>query len=206
VINSPIYVGGFLPLIPDFADSTVPRSLAAIVAAQPTTLEGLRNNLLTLMNQKRASWGQASLTLDSALNGIAQGHSNDMVARNFFGHVNPDRNGPQERATLAGITYGVGENVAMNADLTDGHLRLCRSPGHLGNIVYPTYTRVGLGIARNSQGYLYITQNFAGPLPTATTATSGSTSKTAGPLTASQIEALRIQVRGWIVKSYPTAV
>lgn len=55
---------------------------------------------------------------ETALNNIAQAHSNDMITRNFFGHVNPDGDGPQQRATKAGITYGVGENVAMNLDLT----------------------------------------------------------------------------------------
>jgi len=54
----------------------------------------LRNNLLTLINQKRALWGQASLTLDTNLNNLAQAHSTDMINRNFFGHINPDGNGP----------------------------------------------------------------------------------------------------------------
>ena len=107
VLNRPIYVGGFLPLIPDFSDLTPQRSAAEIAAVQPNDLTVLRNNLLTLINQKRASWGLASLNLDNDLNSLAQGHSADMVARNFFGHGNPDGNGPQQRETLAGLNYGV---------------------------------------------------------------------------------------------------
>ncbi len=106
-----------------------------IIAAQPQTIDGLRTGLINLINQKRAVWGKASLVIDSVLNSLAQGHSNDMVVRNFFGHVNPDGDGPQQRATKANITYGVGENIAMNLDLADGHNQLCRSPGHLANIV-----------------------------------------------------------------------
>lgn len=30
--------------------------------------------------------------IDESLNKIAQSHSDDMVARNFFGHTNPDGN------------------------------------------------------------------------------------------------------------------
>lgn len=103
----------------------------AIIASQPQTIDGLRSSLLFLINQKRAEWSQPSLVMDLALNSLAQGHSNDMVNRNFYGHVNPDGNGPQQRATLAGINYGIGENVAKALDLTQAHNGLCRSPGHL---------------------------------------------------------------------------
>lgn len=61
VINRPVYVGNFLPLLPDFVDSTVQLSNNLVIAAQPQTLDGLRNALLTLINQKRAAWGKASL-------------------------------------------------------------------------------------------------------------------------------------------------
>lgn len=52
--------------------------------------------------------GLVALYLDVALNGLAQGHSNDMVKRNFFDHINPDGLGPQQRATAAGFNYSVG--------------------------------------------------------------------------------------------------
>lgn len=107
------------------------------------------------------------MSLDMALTSLAQNHSNDMVKRGFFGHINPSGLGPQDRARIANLGYGVGENVAKNIDLREGHERLCRSPGHLENIVNPNYTRVGLGISRDSKGYLLITENYAGPLPSA---------------------------------------
>jgi uncharacterized protein YkwD len=31
-----------------------------------------------------------------------------MITRNFFGHINPDGNGPTQRAKLAGLNYSVG--------------------------------------------------------------------------------------------------
>lgn len=196
IINIPVYVGDSLPLLPDFADLTPQLAINTIIAAQPQTLDGLRNNLLTLINQKRAAWGKASLVFEAELNIIAQGHSNDMVARNFYGHVNPDGDGPQQRATKARITYGVGENVAYNLDLVDAHERLSRSPGHLANIVNGDYARIGLGIARNSQGYLYVTENFAGPAVSTTIST--------GLTLSEQVDSVRMQVRDWMLANYPT--
>jgi uncharacterized protein YkwD len=87
---------------------TIPRDIATIAAAQPQTIDLLRSNLLTLINQKRGLWGKASLTLDTNLNNLAQAHSTDMITRNFFGHINPDGNGPTQRAKLAGLNYSVG--------------------------------------------------------------------------------------------------
>lgn len=107
VLNRPVYVGNFLPLIPDFADIFTPRLITPVVPISSTDLPNLRNTYLNLINQKRASWGLASVTLDSDLNNLAQGHSDDMAANNFFGHVNLAGNAVQQRATLAGLNYGV---------------------------------------------------------------------------------------------------
>lgn len=112
VLNRPIYVGSFLPLTPDFAD-LAPQTydtatINAIIAAQPQTIDSLRTNLLYLINAKRGLWGKASLTLDTNLNYLAQNHSNDMVARKFYGHVNPDGLDANGRATKAKLGYGVG--------------------------------------------------------------------------------------------------
>ncbi len=38
---------------------------------------------------------------------------------------------------------------------------LQRSAAHLRNTVNPAWTRVGLGIAQNSAGYYYLTQEFS---------------------------------------------
>ncbi len=135
VLNRPIYVGTGMPLLPDFVDFLPPgydnTALKEVINSQPQTIDGLRSSLLLMINQKRKLWGRPLLTLDNTLTSLAQNHSNDMLARNFFGHVNPSGLGPQERAQRANLTYGIGENAAKNIDLIEGHERLCRSPGHL---------------------------------------------------------------------------
>lgn len=118
--------------------------------------------MLSLMNQVRISQklGLVSLYQDSALNSIAQAHSNDMVARNFFSHNNPDGLTPQQRAKNAGFNYSVGENIAMNVNLTAAHNSLMASPPHFANTITKDWTRAGVGIAYKGV-YVYITILFS---------------------------------------------
>lgn len=152
IINRPIYVGNSLPLIPDFSDLFPDMTNDQIINAQPQTLQGQLSKLLTLVNAKRTEWNRPTLTTGLDLQNVAQGHSNDMVARGYFSHYSPDnpQKGPGDRAWAAGIRYIVGENIAQNLDLVDAHNRLCRSPAHLANIVNQDFTKVGFGVARDS--------------------------------------------------------
>ena len=58
-----------------------------------------------------------------------------MINQNFFGHYDPQGRSPNDRAEAAGIVEGVGENIAMNINLTEAQLSLQRSPAHLRNMV-----------------------------------------------------------------------
>lgn len=54
-----------------------------------------------------------------------------MVRRGFSGHVNPEGEGPGDRARKVGINTPIGENLAMNPNITDSNHRLARSAIHL---------------------------------------------------------------------------
>ena len=46
--------------------------------------------------------------MDDNLNKLAQDHSQNMINKNFFGHVDPSGKSPNDRARAAGIVEGVG--------------------------------------------------------------------------------------------------
>jgi uncharacterized protein YkwD len=46
--------------------------------------------------------------LDNNLNSLAQNYAEDMANRRFFGHYNPEGQGPQDRATAMGIQESIG--------------------------------------------------------------------------------------------------
>ena len=96
--------------------------------------------------------------MDNKLNNLAQTFSQNMINQNFFGHYDPQGKSPNDRAEAAGIVEGVGENIAMNINLTEAQLSLQRSPAHLRNMVKKIWTRVGLGVAQNAKGFYFLTQ------------------------------------------------
>ena len=101
------------------------------------------------------------VTLDPKLTQLAQYYASDMVRRGYSGHYSPEGDGPGERAKKAGIYTPVGENLAMNPNITDAHYRLARSSIHLRVMTDPQWTRVGIGFAQYSNGAFRIVQEFS---------------------------------------------
>ena len=75
-----------------------------------------------LVNAERETHGLSPLEYDEKLAAIATRHSLDMNTRNFFNHMNPDKEQPTDRARRAkypifespdGVTFksGIGENI-----------------------------------------------------------------------------------------------
>lgn len=156
-INVPIYVGNFIPLLPDFFALHEP----ALDVGSLEDLGQARHELLVLINADRAANNASPVTLAADLNSIAQAHSADMVVRNFFGHVNPSGETPDNRRKNAKIPVPIKENLGKAGTLDSAEAGLMRSPIHRAAIIDPEMTRVGIGIAKDDEGYLLVTQNFS---------------------------------------------
>ena len=64
----------------------------------------LENEIIKLTNEQRSKHnGMRPLSIDIRLVELARNHSQDMVQRNYFSHVNPEGNDPTERAELQGF-------------------------------------------------------------------------------------------------------
>ncbi len=115
--------------------------------------------VLDATNAARAENGCPALRLDPQLNAAADGHSEDMAARNYFDHVSPEMNDPGDRIRAAGYpARGWAENIAAGyrspEAVVDGWMD---SPGHRRNILNCAYEDLGVGFAQ--PGY-YWTQKF----------------------------------------------
>ncbi|GAA3070759.1 hypothetical protein GCM10020254_13180 [Streptomyces goshikiensis] len=122
---------------------------------------GVAGQVIALVNKERAAAGCGPLTENSQLRSAAQGHSDDMAARNFFDHTNPDGADPGKRVTAAGYRWSTyGENIAggqQNADsVMDSWMK---SPGHRANILNCAFKEIGVGIHQGAGGPWW-TQNF----------------------------------------------
>ena len=158
----------------------------ALVAPGPAgaaTADELR--VLQLANQVRASAGAGPLVLDEGLSVTARRWAATVAAAGRIWH-NPDL-----PLTTSGPT-AVAENVVVGTDIQFAHNALVASHSHYVNMVNPTVTQVGIGVAW-AGGKVYIVQNFlivrGATVPTSPPATSATTAPprtTAPPTTAAR--------------------
>ena len=89
-------------------------------------LKKMEQHVHELVNLERAKHGLAPLAYDDRLSAIATEHSLDMNTRHFFGHENPDKDQPTDRARSAGYPIfgssdggtfksGIGENIYQSS-------------------------------------------------------------------------------------------
>lgn len=115
-------------------------------------------DFVSLMNAHRVSAGCEPLAWNAAVAGVAQAHSEDMIARSYFAHDDPDGNSPFDRLQAAGISYrGAAENIAYGyptaSAVLDGWLN---SPGHRSNIENCSLSEHGVGLEGTHWTHLFI--------------------------------------------------
>ncbi|MFC8725524.1 CAP domain-containing protein [Streptomyces bacillaris] len=119
-----------------------------------------RSEVLALVNQERAKVGCSPLTTSTALTSLAQNFSQDMAARGFFDHTDPDGDTPWDRAAQAGVQGLGAENIARGqADAQAVMDAWMNSEGHRANILNCDYKTIGIGVHEASGGPWWV-QNF----------------------------------------------
>jgi uncharacterized protein YkwD len=117
--------------------------------------------ILALVNTQRVANKCAALTASKPLDTLAQNFSEEMAARNFFDHTDPDGKTPWDRAKALGITNLGGENIAMGQQTpADVMTAWMNSPGHRANILNCTYHSLGVGVHFATTGGPWWTQDF----------------------------------------------
>ncbi|MYV68841.1 RNA polymerase, partial [Streptomyces sp. SID2131] len=121
----------------------------------------VEEQVIALVNAERAKEGCGPVTGNSLLARAAQGHSDDMAARDFFDHTNPDGAGPGERVTATGYGWSTyGENIAMGQRTAEQVMESwMNSPGHRANILNCSFKELGVGL-HTGDGGPYWTQVF----------------------------------------------
>lgn len=116
--------------------------------------------VLALVNEERAKVGCSPVTASASLASLAQDFSDDMAARGFFSHTDPDGQTPWDRATKAGVKGLGGENIARGqADAQAVMASWMNSEGHRANILNCDYKTLGVGVHYGSGGPWW-TQDF----------------------------------------------
>lgn len=118
----------------------------------------LAGQVIDLVNAERADAGCSPVSNESHLAAAAQGHSDDMSARNYFSHTTPEGVTFDQRIRAAGYDKPGAENIAKGqsnaAKVMDAWMN---SEGHRANILNCKLKKIGVGV--NTKG-MYWTQNF----------------------------------------------
>lgn len=130
------------------------------------TTTSQEDEVIRLVNVERSKQGLQTLTKNWELCRVARYKSADMANKGYFSHTSPTYGSPFKMMESFGIRFSsAGENIAYGQrtpqEVMNGWMN---SPGHRSNIMSPSYTQIGVGMAKNSKGVLYWTQMFIKPL------------------------------------------
>lgn len=115
-----------------------------------------------LLNADRTANGLSALPLDAELSRIARIKAEDMRDNGYFAHQSPTYGSPSEMLRHFGYSFSAaGENIAHHANITKAQAAFMSSDGHRRNILSTAWTKVGIGVCYDAQGYVYVTQLFA---------------------------------------------
>ena len=149
--------------------ASTPASSPAATVGSTCNLPDFRAAVLARINQVRASGADcgsdgvfgaaAPVAWNDQLTLAAEGHSQDMAAKNYFSHTSADGRTLADRVNATGYTWSsLGENIAagypgINA-VMDAWIA---SPGHCANLMNAGFADVGVVCVPGSAGDTYST-------------------------------------------------
>jgi uncharacterized YkwD family protein/spore coat assembly protein SafA len=128
-------------------------------------IKAQETEVIRLVNVERAKAGLPALTQNWELSRVARMKSQDMINKNYFSHQSPTYGSPFNMMENFGIRFSAaGENIAYGQKTPAAVMQAwMNSSGHRANILSPSYTQMGCGLARTSSGVPYWTQMFIKP-------------------------------------------
>lgn len=125
-------------------------------------------NIISLTNEARKSFGLQKLTESPVLNVAAKAKAEDMLSKGYFAHNSPEGKTPWQFLELAGYNYfAAGENLAINfTDADSLENAWMNSPSHKANILKSDFEEIGIGMARgeyHNKPATFVVQMFGVP-------------------------------------------
>ena len=136
------------------AVSKAPGEGAASAASDP------RAALYAMVNAARESELSAPLARDARLEALATEHAEAMRRARKTAHDTGDGD-LNQRLERAGLELSAGENVAHAGSAALAQRALWASPSHRENLLFRGFDVVGIGVAPDADGTLWVCQIFA---------------------------------------------
>lgn len=133
--------------------TTVVSTTSTLSPSASFDARGWESEILRITNVERQKAGLNPLAACTRLATSALAHTNRMLEGQFFLHDDPiTGTKPVNRIQLTGYmdstnNWGVGENIAMGYTSASAMMTAwMNSPGHRANILYPSFTHLGVGV------------------------------------------------------------
>jgi uncharacterized YkwD family protein/spore coat assembly protein SafA len=148
------------------------RNAALIYPGQKLTIpvqdsiKAFENEVIRLTNVQRSNKGLQVLKNNWQLSRVARYKSQDMVNKGYFSHTSPTYGSPFNMMENFGIRFSAaGENIAKGQRTPQEVVNAwMNSSGHRANILSPSYSEIGVGLAKDKNGVSCWTQMFIKPL------------------------------------------
>jgi len=126
-----------------------------------TSVVSYEQEVIRLVNEKRAQNGVKPLTYNWELSRVARYKSQDMKDNRYFSHTSPVYGSPFQMMKSFGIGYRTaGENIAKGQTTPQAVVNAwMNSAGHRANILNASFTEIGVGYVADGS---YWTQMFIG--------------------------------------------
>lgn len=130
-------------------------------------LSDFSTRILQRTNQLRASGATCgssgqfapapAVAWNALLTQAADGHSQDMAARNYFDHTSPDGRTFSQRIDATGYAWSTaGENIAAGYSSIDAVMDgWIQSPGHCANLMNQNFTEIGVACVPGTSSTTY---------------------------------------------------
>jgi uncharacterized protein YkwD len=114
------------------------------------------------VNATRAEHRLPTLVHDARLDAIALDVAQQMAARHYFGHTDPNGVTFADRLHASGYRFRfAAENMAFDQDESHANAALLHSPGHYRNIVDPAARRLGTAVVGVGEGQVFFVEEFS---------------------------------------------
>ena len=131
---------------------------AALPAGADVDPASAEAQFVGLINQLRSNNGVQPLEVDSGLQDIAERWAQQMAAANGIRH-NPHLVHEVDSEVTTEWTK-LGENVGWDYSVQDLFDAFVNSPKHYANLVDPTFSKLGVGVAVTSSGQIFTSHEF----------------------------------------------
>ena len=142
--------------VPPTRPPTTAAPTFAPAAAAPPLDAAAAADFQNRTNSLRSSLGLAPLSRNAQLDAYAASWARDLAASGKLSHSS------SPEAAIADGWNAAGENVGVGSTVASVHDALVSSAGHYANLARPTYSAIGLAVAVDAGGRLWVCEVFAG--------------------------------------------